>query len=260
MFVEREALLAGEQADILVRPTLRVNGELASLELLDGVELEVVSVDRFGVRSSSVVRDFELHLDRASVHRIQVPDDLATLEVSLRAKAPRVSHPEPVRLASATQRFVLNGIDALPATSSALLGRVEGSYVLDVLGKNGEPKPGHPLKLELRLRDYTDPLTVGLQTDAGGRVQLGELAGVEAVSCSLLPGELSTWRLRDAARSYPSRLHGRAGQPLRVPYLGRARGGFAARWPRCWSAAAAATCATAPSTWPWRTASWSCAA
>ena len=223
IFVDREALLSGEEANILVRPSLRVNGEAASLALLEDVVLEISSMDRAGVRTSSVVRDFELHADRDSVHTIQVPADLTALEVSLSGRAPSTTQPEPVTVRSATRRFALNGIDGLPLTSSALLGRTDRGYVLDVLGKNGEPKPDHPLNLSLRLRDYTDDLTVSLQTDAKGRVELGELPGVVAVSCSLLPTDSPTWRLRSESRNYPAILHGQAGETLRVPYQGQAR-------------------------------------
>jgi hypothetical protein len=225
--VEREELLAGRRARIVVRPALRLEGRALPLGLLEEPALTVTAVDRDGVVSTQDVREPALAnglaADRDLVHEIQVPPGLASLSVALRGRVRSLSRGEPVALKSHPATFTLNGIDATDRTDCPLLGRTQGGYVLDVLGKDGEPRPDRAVHLRLTLRDYADALDVTLKTEARGRVALGALEGVESVRADGFPGGSATWPLRAAARTMPYELHGAAGATLRAPYLGGAR-------------------------------------
>jgi hypothetical protein len=218
--LDRESLLSRRRARILIRPTLQLNGRSISLDVLEDAVLTIRSRDRDGVESSLEVRDMKLFADKEAVHEIQVPAALASLSVSLRGRVRSLSRGKTTDIASTTRTFTVNAIDATAETSCPLLGRTEKGYVLDVLGKNGEPKSSRPVRLTISHRDYSDVYVVTLKTDARGRIVLGALDGIIHVQASGLPRSSSRWDLRSTTRTYPVELHGLVGQILRVPYLG----------------------------------------
>ena len=221
--LEREALLARRTARILVRPALLLNGRPISLEVLEDPVLTIRSQDRDGVDASLEVRDFAFSADRDLVHEIQVPAALAVVSVSLRGRVQSLTLGKKIDLRTSERSFAVNQIDTTAQIACPLLGRTPEGYVLDLLGKNGEPKAGRAVSLTFAHRDYTDAFTTTLKTDAAGRVRLGPLDGIAAVKANGLLDKARWWVLRDARRNWPAVLHGVAGETLRVPYLGRAR-------------------------------------
>jgi len=221
--LDRESLLARGRANILIRPALWLNGRTVSLEVLEEPVLTIRSRDRDGVESVLEVRDFKLFADRESVHEVHVPEGLAMLSVALRGRVRSLSRGKTVDLATTTETFKVNTIDATPLTACPLLGRTTKGYVLDVLGKNGEAKANRPVRLSIRHKDYTDVFTVTLKTDVRGRIHLGRLAGIVTVQASGLPKTVGFWTLRSQGRTYPTAVHGIAGETLRVPYSGTAQ-------------------------------------
>ncbi len=222
IFLERETLLTRQKAKIVVRPRLALNGEAVSLELLEDPLLTITSHDRDGVASTLDVRDLELSAEQELVHEIQVPQDLASLSVSLRGRVRSLSRGETLDLESSSARFLVSAIDATAQTSSPLLGHTASGYVLDVLGKSGEPKVDRAVEVTLTHRDYTDPLSVTLKTDGRGRIELGDLEGITHVQASGLPDGFGAWTLPTPTRDYPTYLQGVAGHTIRVPYQGSA--------------------------------------
>jgi hypothetical protein len=220
IFLDRESLLAGRDAKIIVRPKLRLSGEVVSLALLEEPILTITSRDRDGVASSSEIRDLEFTAGGEFVHEIRVPEGLASLSVNLKAHVRNLSRGEDVDLDGGTEAFVVNGIDQTVQTDSPLLGRTSGGYFLDVLGKNGEAVADRAVELRLWHRHFTESLNVTLKTDAQGRISLGKLEGISTVQASGLPGGFGGWQLRSAARTYPELIQGVAGETLRVPYQG----------------------------------------
>ncbi|MBN2490395.1 MAG: hypothetical protein JXQ29_06055, partial [Planctomycetes bacterium] len=220
--VDREALLAGGKARILVRPSLRVAGVPASLALLKEPELTITAVDLEGVASNLVVRDLALAADRDLVHEIRVPENLVELTAALRGKVESLSEGKTIPLESPTASFALSRIDATAETACPLLGRTAEGYVLDLLGKNGEPKPDRAVQLQLQHRDFTDVVHVTLKTDARGRIRLGPLPGIVSLRTSGFPAEIGAFTLEAPPRAWPESLHGAVGTTLHVPYPGRA--------------------------------------
>ncbi|MFT7668364.1 MAG: hypothetical protein ACI8X5_001056 [Planctomycetota bacterium] len=220
--VEREALLPGSMAKILVRPSLKLNGNPVSLSLLENVKLVVTSLDSERVPSILEVPDLDLVWSAEAVQEIQVPEDLRVLRVELHAEIKSLSSGENLDLQSKLRVFRLNQIDATLKTDCPLLSRSSAGYVLDVLGKNGEPRVGRVVDLKFELRDYSDALEVRLETDKDGRIHLGELDGVLSVKANGFSGNPGIWSLNSSGRSYPIRVNGAFGEVLRIPYEGSA--------------------------------------
>lgn len=219
ILVERESLIAGGSAQVVVRAGLSLNGNSISLGALEEATLLITSYDQEGVSTQLEIADFKLSGTQESVQRIQVAPGLAQLEVNLRGRVQSLSTGKPIPVSSTPVSFHLNAIDASLQTESPILGRNQEGYVLDLLGKNGEPKAGRVLNFNLALREFRDVLALALETDAAGRIHLGELPGVESISISGFP-EMRTWNLATDRRSLATEWNGLAGETLRIPYPG----------------------------------------
>ncbi|MCH7909891.1 MAG: formate dehydrogenase accessory sulfurtransferase FdhD, partial [Candidatus Hydrogenedentes bacterium] len=219
MFVDRESLLKRKKAKVIIRPSLQLNGTPVTLSVLENASLVITSTDRLGVSTSTVVEDFKLASDRDTVHTFRVPEDLLQLTFTLRAKVQNVSQNKKVDVAT-SKTFSLNQVDTTEKIEVMHLSRMASSYVLDMLDKTGLPMRGRPIHLTLKHRDFRDQITTTLQTDAKGRIQLGPLSDIVWIKANSEDGSERSWNPGRDAHNYPTYLHGVAGEPLRVPYLG----------------------------------------
>lgn len=219
VFVERESLVAGRTARIVVRPQLRVADREASIALLTDRRLVIAATDLDGLVTTREVRDPELTDTREFVHEIQVPERLQALAITLHGTVKDLAGDE-MALTSATASFAFNGIDAVAETGAPVLRRTTNGYAVELRGKTGEPLAGRACHLQLQHRDYRQPIPVSLQTDADGRIQLGELPGIVSVQIQRQGGTAVWFTLPAAAARWPASLHGLAGQTLSLPCAG----------------------------------------
>jgi hypothetical protein len=220
--VEREALVAGTTAKLCVRPRLGLGAREITLDLLQDVVLTVTATDLDGVPSQQDFRAPKLGQERDLVVELQVPERLQTLALQLRGKVRDLTGKDVPLLAHAAH-LPVNGVDATPLTASAQVLATAAGYVLEVRGKNGEPRAGRTCTLQFAMRDYVQPVTASLQTGADGRIALGPLPGVESVSFEVQGAGPGSLALPRPQHLLPTRLHGLAGETLRVPYRGTAR-------------------------------------
>ena len=223
LYVDREALLDRRNATLLVRPQLRVTGVPVSLKLLKEVELNIVSTDIDGVKTTQRVPDFKLFEDRESAFEFRTPLRLRQISFQLTAKVKNLSQDKEITL-SAGRSFALNGIDSTELVEGLQLLRADGKYVLEMRGRNGEPLADRPVSLSLKHRDFTRAVEVSLKTDASGRIELGELKDIVATTVAYGPSTnvRQTWTPVADAHNLPAVLHGKAGQKLVLAYTGRA--------------------------------------
>ena len=221
IYVDRESLLARHTAQVIVRPALYLNGTPVTLSVLENVRLTLTSTDLDGVAVTEEISDFKLFEDRESVHEFKVPERLATIHFSLTAKVQNLSQNKKVDL-SVSNSFQLNGIDKTDAVEDLHLLKVESGYVLELLGKTGEPRPDRPIQLVLKHRDFKAPVHVTVRSDAQGQVALGPLADLQTVTATA-PSEITrSWPLRQDQHSLYGTLHGQEGTSLTLPYMGQA--------------------------------------
>ncbi|MBL8755674.1 MAG: hypothetical protein JNK15_20430, partial [Planctomycetes bacterium] len=219
--VERESLVAGKQAAVVVRPRLRLHDRDLALSLLQQPVLTIVATDRDGLATTQEVRDVKLVDEREFVHEIAVPERLAAVQVSLRGVVKDLAGNDvPVQLGAAS--FPVNGIDATSETGAVQMLATPDGFVLEVRGKNGEVLAGRPCQLQFTHRDLREPIRATLQTDASGRVTLGTLSGIDQVRVQRAGSPEVSFGMRARALRLPAALHGREGDVLRVPYQGTA--------------------------------------
>ncbi|MFO0820621.1 MAG: hypothetical protein U1A77_21920 [Pirellulales bacterium] len=219
--VDRESLLARRKARVLIRPGVFVNGTPVSIKTLQDVRLTIVSTDHAGVPTSLEVPQAELFEDRETTHEFVVPSRLAKIDFVLTAKAELKSQGKKIDLA-AQESFTVNGIDRTDKIEDLHFLKIDGSYVIDLLGKSGESKAARAIQLTLKHRDFVMPVKATLKTDANGRVSLGALPRIAWVSAAGPEGTEHQWKIDVDAHTYPQSLNARTGEMLEVPYLGAA--------------------------------------
>ncbi|TVS20264.1 MAG: hypothetical protein EA424_04860 [Planctomycetaceae bacterium] len=216
--LERESINDRQQAELILRPTLRLNGASQPLGLLENVQLTIAAEDLDGVSSSQTTVDFELAEDGETTHRFQVPPRVRRLGLRLEATVPSLSTGEDVSL-SATETVEVNQLATTEKLAIPYLTRDGEAYVLEVRGRNGELRGGERVSLRFRHRDVKPQPTYSLQTDAQGRIQLGPLAEIASLNARMADGLERDWTLHEPAYSYLPSLTGVAGETLRVPWM-----------------------------------------
>jgi len=217
--IDREALLTRKQAAVIIRPALHLNGTPVTLSVLKDPTLVIASADRDGVQTTKEVKGFKLFEDRESVYQFQVPKNLARLRFILKARVENLSQKKTLDL-QVSKDFALNAIDRTEKIEDLHLSHIDGQYVLDVLGRTGEPKASRPVNMELSHRDFRETVHVSLQSDARGRIGLGALNDIRWLKAKGPEGTEHRWHLLKDQHSYPRTVHGRANETIFLPYMG----------------------------------------
>jgi hypothetical protein len=221
IYVDREQLLSRTKATVGIRPSLTINGRPAPLAVLEEIVLDIASTDIDGVSSSKQVKDLKLSHDEETTYEFQVPARLATVSFVLRAKVKNLSQGQKIDVA-ASQSFTLNQIDTSEHVEEPHLAvMAEGKHVLELLGKTGEPRPDRPVQIALKHRDFREVANVVLQTDAAGRIDLGELKEIATLTVTTPEGLSRAWSLTSDGAVYPAAIHAAAGEKIELPYLGK---------------------------------------
>ncbi len=215
--VDREDLVPGAEARLLVRARLTAAGALADPSLLDDTRL-FLTAKRGDVSIDRTYRDLTLSTDGELLLTFTCPENIDDLRFVLTGQVMGLDG-APKRLAAVGHLSP----GASPGGSIAslhLLDEPSGWSVL-ALGRAGEPVTGAPVDVSLRTRISSLQRTVHLRTDDRGRVTLGPLPEAAALSASLhgRPGvQVSeSWSLERRAASYPGEIHLGEGESLRLP-------------------------------------------
>ena len=220
IFVKRESLVAGNVAELVIRPSLTVNKIHAPLSLIQNPSLEIRSVDLHGVTSSMTIRDIKLVEGQELVHEIHVPENMRILNAQLKGKIRVLSTDKDVNLRGKQEQFRVNRIDTTRETASPLLTRTPSGYEIHLLGKNGEPIANRAVTVILGHPFFKDSYEPQLRTDAKGVIKLGALEGVHALTTKSMKPYAARWNLTEGETEFPSRINAGAAQVIRLPYLG----------------------------------------
>jgi hypothetical protein len=218
-YVDRESLVKGEEAEVIFRPTLELNGNPVGLSLLKDVRLRITSTELQGVSSSLEVPDFKLELADTTTHRFKVPDGITSIQFDVSAKVENLSLQEQQDVADQAL-FRLNEIDNTLSVDSIHLSRVAGAYRIYVLGKNGEPKADTPVNLEFKHRYFKRTVHQTLQTDDTGMIDLGKLDDITYLMAKASTGGGRIWHMIRDLYPYSPSLHAGTKEPILIPYAG----------------------------------------
>jgi hypothetical protein len=214
--IEREQLLAGREATLAIRTALRMHESEMSLSLLKDAKLTVTTTSLDGIRTTREIKDLKLDAARLFTHKIQVPGRLASVEAVLSAKVDVLSKGgEKADLLSSASWHV-NGIDLTPSTSMAHLLRTDGGYMLELLGKNGEPLIDRQVVVGIHHKRFSYPITIALRTDGRGRIALGALEQIDRIDTQAPEDKSRSWVLKDSTRTLVT-INAMANTPFEIP-------------------------------------------
>ncbi|MEO8554386.1 MAG: hypothetical protein ABI678_30635, partial [Kofleriaceae bacterium] len=198
--LDRQQLTAGRTAKALARVRLLCGGAPASLALIDQPTWDITLTDRHGV---STTKSQPLVLVDHQVCALELPlgDDVARVQVAVRGKIKVIAEQREQELVASSAAEVAT-MYATFATEALYLARTATGWVLSALGKSGEPRALRPVSVVLVHRWSRIQLTCELATDAQGRVELGELPGVQRIAATLGPST-QTWITDDPELAAP---------------------------------------------------------
>ncbi|MDQ3341668.1 MAG: hypothetical protein M4D80_41485, partial [Myxococcota bacterium] len=183
LLVDREALAAGRNVKAVARLSLMVAGMPASLTLIKQPTWWITLTDRHGV-STTKSQPIELSDDFATELEFPLGDATANVEIGVRGKIEVRSEQREQELTD-SQQFQIASIHSTPAIEALYLSRSTTGWSVSALGKTGEPRAQRPVTISLVHRWARSQLNVELATDARGRVELGQLPGIEWISATL---------------------------------------------------------------------------
>ena len=218
-YAEREALLAGETAHVVLRPELTVNGIPVDIGLLEETAINIQTIDHDGIGSDRTIKAPELANDRETVIDFNVPENTALVTLVLHGKVQSLTLDRKIDF-SAQDTFALNGIERTEKTADLHLRHEQGRYVLQLLGRTGEVRAEHPVQLELKHRFFRETVHVSLKTDKAGAVALGLLDDIVWVRARGPEGTERQWSMvRDRCSEQPF-VHAHSGEVVTVAFMG----------------------------------------
>lgn len=204
--IDRQALVAGTIASVLVRAQLQCTGRPVSLKLLEKAQLTISATDLDGLPTTQTTGDLELSDSGELVHKFLVPQRLANIDFKLTGKV--YNRSRDVREdVSAGQSLACNGNLRGNNIGGFFLQPNASEYRLLVLGRNGEPVPKLPVAISFQSHYTTVPESVTLATDASGEVNLGTLPAIWQVNCTAQGVEPRVFAFDNVVRTWPSQIH-----------------------------------------------------
>ena len=221
MHLDRESLLLRKEAAVLLRPELRLAGAPVSLRALEDVRVTIRTVSESGINAEKTYDDVQLQEHEDTPLGFRVPHQLVAVEVTVTANVTDAHNR--THALSDTHEVAVNGIDRTTVIEDVHLTRLGNEYVLQVLGKSGEPKPYRPIRVELTHGDFKTPIAVDLSTDASGVVRLGMLPDIVRLAVPKAGSDqhfrAKHWPILRDRRTHPRIIHGQVGEAIQVPHM-----------------------------------------
>ncbi len=216
--LDRESLGSGKTATLLVRPSLRLNGYPASLDLLEQIKLSITTFDHESRPTRIEVPIAKLDHRAEFTHEFRVPERTHRIETFLEAKIESLTEAKKVHL---RDEFVLsiNDADHGYQTANPHLVKSSDGYFLEILGKNGEPFADLSVPLVFKHLDFRKTRNHTLKTDEKGRIELGLLPNLEWLQARA--PQTHKWELGKYARGHsqlPNLVHAKMGESVFLPF------------------------------------------
>ena len=77
-----------------------------------------------------------------------------------------------------TGRVEIRAIEQVENIETLHLSRVDGAFVLRLLGKNGDPHADRPINVSIKHKDFKEQIQLSLETDKDGRAVLECIMGI----------------------------------------------------------------------------------
>lgn len=218
----REAMISGNQTDIVISPQLLLNSNPVDNKILKDITVEI--------NLSKITDNGTEIIEKKLFSDLQITDG-EDIKIPFVINADSGALKLGVKLLADIENTSKNKTDKLEYSFSsplnfelykdviadAYLRKYGGSYLVEIIGRNGELIPDHSLRFDFKHRNFTRKLMVNLQSDSSGKIELGELKGIEQIKVYDGDGIERTWDLIKEVANTPQHLTVKQGQNLVIP-------------------------------------------
>jgi hypothetical protein len=217
-YIDRESIIEGKKAKLILRPNLSLNNNRVSIKLLKNPVLTITSTDLDSVSTTKQIKDLKLENNKEFVYEFKTPEKLINLSFSLTGKVENLSQGKQLDLSAATA-FTLNKIDKTDKIECFHIRKVQDSYLAELLGKTGEPRPNIPINIELKHRYFKRTVNLSLKTNALGRVDMGKLKDIDWVKLNSPNQGQKQFSLIRAKGKFNKIITRQAGKTILIPFF-----------------------------------------
>ncbi|KAM3139602.1 hypothetical protein pb186bvf_008247 [Paramecium bursaria] len=197
--VQDEQIIVGKQAKVIVIPQLLIHNTIINLELLYDVQIQVSQGNE--TKQMQTFNNFDL------TKPIEIQFIKLNFPLKQRESISRRRKEDLLEKSTIISYDLRNSIQNI--FCSQFLRYSSEGYLIYLLGKNGEPKQGITLDIQLLIQDLNEQISVSLITDQDGKVTLGELNNIR-----LIQFNHQSWNLFTEKQQYPSSIDAVIGQQL----------------------------------------------
>lgn len=219
MHVEEESLRSGGNSQIMIRPTLSLAGEPVSFSNVVSASLEINSQDLDDKPASTLISKVELKGDCEFLHEFRVPNRVTMVSATLRVKVKVASQGGEIKELVQTQTFRVNGTQSGVTVNDLFLKQVDGEYLVQILGRNGEPAGGQNVILHLKRKGFKRAVREQMRTDENGTIKLGALNGLSQVDVRF-GNQARSWILETDHREHNKLVTLVEGEDFKIPFVG----------------------------------------
>ena len=218
IYVDRESLVKGGKATVVIRSRLLVNQKRIDLSLLKDTTLDIITTNHEGIKQNKQV-NIKLMDDAESSYQFSVPDRLSSIRFVVKAKIKKLSKNKNINL-KGSARFTINEIDLTKKTQDLFITKQNNQYVLNLLGKTGEAIKYSKISVTFKHKNFKNKINLTMQTNEEGQLFLGQLRDIESVVAQSPKTHRHIWSLNNKKTNFTTTLITHVGDSINVPYLG----------------------------------------
>ena len=213
--VDRESLAQGNEATVVIRPSLTAAGNPIPLKRIESCKLQITSTSIDGVSSTKTINDLAVSELQEATATFLVPPRLAT--ISFRLEATLKTLLKQTQTLAAAKSFTINQIDSSNEIQDLHLLPTNAGWFVEVRGKSGEIRPGQPVRFSFKLAGLKQRIDVDLQSDDKGQIALGGLGNVDSLEATLSGGTKRNWNPNPTQMHWSGNYHILSGESLSLP-------------------------------------------
>ena len=220
-----ESLIMSNQATVLLRPVLKVNGRKCSWESLTKVKATITTVSFVDkIPLSKTFEDLKLSNSTDLELTFSVPANLESVHIEFEATLFNISQQKQETLTSSHHVNLKTNNNRL-CFYEAHLQKIEDEYIFILLGKNGEPISNIEVNFMMEHFVYLkSSKNISLTTDENGWIMLGSLDGiknVQSIIYSKSEALKNNWNLYSTDQQYtiPESIQILEDEEIEIPFL-----------------------------------------
>ena len=216
--IKEESMIMGNVCKCLVRPYLYVDNQLTDIKNLSNPKIVVDLVKSENNQDIPITLSFDninLSNNEEYEFEFQIPPRLKNINLTLSGEVKYKSRPDKLPL-SISQYYIIKQCEE----SQKMIKIINGEYIVELLGKNGEPHKHMQVMVNLKHKCIESGRfsNLFLETDNEGKVNLGTLKDFVSVTVNE-----TTFEINKQDISYYSEMTVIKGDELKLPIMGESK-------------------------------------